>query len=267
MAQKVAMARRRLGRSGLEVPVIGMGTWQTFHANNDRRHIVEEAIAAGITLFDSSPMYGRAEDTLARALGPRRSDVMVATKVWAQDPKDGRAQADHALRLFGRVEIYQVHNLVNWPAYLPLLETLKARRRIDAIGATHYVASAFDDLCAVMRTGRVDLVQVPYNPARREIERTVLPLAAELGLGVLVHSPLRDGVLAHPPPPSRLESLGVDTWAQAVLKWSASDERVSSVLTATRTPGRPTENAGAGQPPWFDRRQREWIAAWVRGDR
>lgn len=100
-----------------------------------------------------------------------------------------------------------------------------------------------------MRTGRLDMVQVPYNPGRREAERRVFPLAADLGLGVLTHSPLRDGVLDRLPDRAELEALSVRTWAQAALKWLASDPRVSCVLTATRTPGHPVENAQAGEPP------------------
>lgn len=108
-----------------------------------------------------------------------------------------------------------------------------------------------------MRTGRLDMIQVPYNPRRREAERRVLPLAAELGLGVLTHSPLRYGVLDRPPSADAIKAFGIETSAQAVLKWIASDPRVSCVLTATKTPGRPTENAAAGDPPWFDNDQRE----------
>ncbi|HYM51404.1 MAG TPA: aldo/keto reductase [Candidatus Limnocylindrales bacterium] len=265
MARQLTMTRRKLGRTPLDVPVIGMGTWQTFDTRTDRRPIVEEAIEAGITLFDSSPMYGQAEETLARAIAGRRDQVTIATKVWTPDPAAGRQQVAHALDLFGRVEIYQVHNLVNWQAHLPILEALKGEGKVIAVGATHYLSSAYDELCALMRSGRLDMVQVPYNPVRREVERQVLPLAKELGLGVLVHSPLRDGVLSRSPDAGRLQALGVETWAQAVLKWIASDERVSCVLTATKTPGRPTENAQAGRPPWFDEGQRQWIASWVRG--
>ena len=241
-----------------------MGTWQTFDTAADRAPIVDEALSAGMNLFDSSPMYGRAEEMLAKALNGRRDQAIIATKIWTSSPSEGRKQANHALRLFGRVQIYQVHNLVNWPAQLRLLEQLKAEGRVDAVGATHYDPSGFDDLCDLMRTGRLDMVQVPYNPRRREAERRVLPLAAELGLGVLTHSPLRYGVLDRAPSPDVITALGVRTWAQAVLKWIASDPRVSCVLTATKTPGRPTENAEAGDPPWFGAEQRERIAASMR---
>ena len=234
-----------------------MGTWQTFDTTADRTPIVDEALSADMNLFDSSPMYGRAEDTLAKALHGRRDQAIIATKIWTSSPAEGRQQAGHALRLFGRVEIYQVHNLVNWKAQLKMLEALKGEGKVVAVGATHYDAGAFDDLCDVMRTGRLDMIQVPYNPRRREAERRVLPLAAELGLGVLIHSPLRNGVLDKPPSPQEIKAFGVKTWAQAILKWVASDARVSSVLSATKTPGRPSENAEAGDQPWFDADQRE----------
>jgi diketogulonate reductase-like aldo/keto reductase len=238
-----------------------MGTWQTFDTAEDRTPIVDEALSVGVNLFDSSPMYGRAEETLAKALTGKRGRAIIATKIWTSSDVQGREQAAHALRLFGRVEIYQVHNLVNWRAHLRMLERLKGEGKVVAVGATHYDPGAFSELCDVMRTGRLDMIQLPYNPHRREAERQVLPLAAELGLGVLIHSPLRYGVLDRSPGPDQLEAFGVRTWAQAVLKWIASDPRVSGVLTATKTPGRPTENAQAGGPPWFDPDQRERLTA------
>ncbi len=107
---------------------------------------------------------------------------------------------------------------------------------------------------APLAWGEAPMIQLPYNPRLRDAERRVLPRAAELGLGVLIHSPLRFGVLDRPPRPQEIKDFGVNTWAQAILKWIASDPRVSCVLTATRTPGRPAENAQAGDPPWFDER-------------
>jgi len=241
------------------VPAIGLGTFRTFDTTDDRRPLVEEAVAAGIDLFDSSPMYGRAEDTLARALTGIRNRVVVATKVWTDDPAEGRRQAEHALRLYGTVDVHQVHNLVNVPVQLALLERLKAEGRVRAVGATHYRESAFPELADLMRTGRLDMVQVPYNPLRREAERVILPLAAELGLGVLVMSPLQGGILDRTPSPEQLRELGVETWAQAILKWIASDPRVSTVLTATSRPGRPAENAGGGEPLMFTSDQRALV--------
>lgn len=254
------MERRQLGRTSLRVPAIGMGTWQTFDTGEDRRPLVDEALRAGMNLFDSSPMYGLAEDTLAAALDGRREQAIISTKIWTSSEAQGRAEAAHALELFGRVEIYQVHNLVGWPVQLRMLERLKGEGKVVAVGATHYMPSAFDELAEVMQTGRLDMIQLPYNPRLRDAERRVLPLAAELGLGVLIHSPLRFGVLDRRVDREVLDEIGVKTLAQAVLKWVASDPRVSCVLTATRRPGRPSESAAAGDPPWLDASQRERLA-------
>jgi len=185
--------------------------------------------------------------------------VQIATKVWTPDPDEGRRQADRALRLFERIDVYQVHNLVNVPSQLALLEKLKAEGLVRAIGATHYEESAFDELARLMSSGRLDMIQIPYNPIRRKAEDELLPLAESLGLGVLVMSPLQGGILNRRPGPQDLGRLGVDTWAQAVLKWIASDLRVSCVLTATHRIERAAENGKAGEPPFFSGEQRELV--------
>ncbi|MGH7763484.1 MAG: aldo/keto reductase [Candidatus Dormibacteraceae bacterium] len=254
------MERRTLGRTGILVPALGVGTWRTFDTADNRQPLVGAALDSGIDLFDSSPMYGRAEDTLARAIEGRRSQVLIATKVWTDDEAEGKRQAEHALGLFGHVDIYQVHNLVNVPAQLALLERLKAQGKVRAVGATHYQESAFDDLMELMSSGRIDAVQIPYNPLRRTAERKVLPLAESLGLGVLVMSPLQQGILDRRVSPQELKLLGVATWAQAVLKWITSDRRVSTVLTATHRVERVRESAAAGEPPFFSDDQRDIVA-------
>ncbi|HVS48659.1 MAG TPA: aldo/keto reductase [Candidatus Dormibacteraeota bacterium] len=253
------MDRRSLGRTDITVPAIGMGTWRTFDTGEDRRPLVDAAIASGIDLFDSSPMYGRAEGTLARALEGIRERVVVATKIWTSSAEEGQAQAEHALRLFEHVDVYQVHNLLNVPDQLALLERLKDEGKVRAVGATHYQESAFRDLAALMKTKRLDMVQIPYNPLRRAAERELLPLAESMGLGVFVMSPLQQGILDRRPSPAQLKQLGVATWAQAILKWIASDPRVSTVLTATQVVNHVRENAVAGDPPFFTPEQRALV--------
>jgi aryl-alcohol dehydrogenase-like predicted oxidoreductase len=236
-----------------------MGTWRTFDTNEDRRPLVKAAIEAGVDLFDSSPMYGRAEAVLAKAIEGWRDRVLIATKIWTQDPEKGREQADYALRLYGHVDVYQVHNLVNVPAQLALLEGLKDQGKVRAVGATHYLDSAFSDMARLMATGRIEMIQIPYNPLRRAAEDELLPLAESMGLGVFVLSPLQDGILRRSPSREELKELGVDTWAQAVLKWIASDTRVSTVLTATSQVEHLRESARAGDPPFFNKEQRELV--------
>ena len=145
-----------------------------------------------------------------------------------------------------------------------MLEEAKAAGRIGLIGATHYATRAFAELATVMATGRLDAVQIPYNPHEREVEERILPLAADLGLGVVVMRPFGEGALLRADPgPAALESLrpyGVRTWAQALLKWGLSDSRCHVAIPATSRPERTAENAEAGSPPWFGPRERELVS-------
>jgi aryl-alcohol dehydrogenase-like predicted oxidoreductase len=267
----VAIDERPLGRtSGLTVPAVGMGTWLTFDvrgaADARRTHeIVDEALDAGARFMDSSPMYGEAERVLGEALGPRRDEALVATKVWTSDDAQAEEQVRRALAWYGgRVDLYQVHNLVAWERRLELLERERGRGAIAAIGATHYSPSAFGELARVMRTGRIAAIQIPYNPHERDVEREILPLAEELGIGVLVMRPLGGGSLVgRAPAPGELEPLrehGVETWSQALLKWVLSDPRCHVAIPATSRPGRMRENATAGSAPWFDDDARALVA-------
>ncbi|MEO8076027.1 MAG: aldo/keto reductase [Acidobacteriota bacterium] len=264
------MERRLFGSAGFDVPVVGMGTWRTFDvrgraAEDNAREVVDQALTAGANLMDSSPMYGEAERVLAGALEGRRDAAIVATKVWTPSAEEGRAQVARALDLYrGHLDLYQIHNLVNWRDHLVMLETLKASGRINAIGATHYREDALTELAGVMRTGRIGAVQVPYNPIQREVEREVLPLAAALGLGVVIMRPFAEGALfKRTPSAAELEPLkpfGVTTWSQALLKWSLSDPRCHVAIPATSKPARMLENARAGSPPWFSAEERDYVA-------
>ncbi len=186
-------------------------------------------------------MYGASEQVLGAALEGRRSEALVATKVWAFTVEEGQAQVERALGLYGGVvDLYQIHNLRAWTIQLPLLEELKASGSVRALGATHYTPSAFDELRGLMLTGRIGAIQVPYNPLERDVELDILPLAAELGLGVVVMRPFGSGnLLSTPPSADDLEPLrpfGVTTWPQALLKWILSDPRCHVAIPATKSP-------------------------------
>ena len=259
------MEKRRFGDTGLEVPVVGLGTWQTFDvpagAEEGPRRIVERALDGGVGLFDSSPMYGRAEEVLARALSGRRHDALVATKIWASTVEDGREQFEDQLQLFGgRVDIQQLHNLVAWRRQLGWLEEERDAGRIGLLGATHYSEGALGELEEVMKTGRIQSIQIPYNPAERAVERRVLPLAADMGLGVIAMRPLSGGDLVPGPEGSRLEPLGVKTWGQALLKWCLSDERIHVAIPATSKLDHLVEDLDAGVAPFLDEGQRAYVS-------
>jgi aryl-alcohol dehydrogenase-like predicted oxidoreductase len=235
------MERRRFGRSGWEIPALGLGTWRTFDVGPEDKApaaaVVDVVWEGGTRLFDTSPMYGRAQEVLARALGERRPEAIVATKIWTPSATEARAQLDEQLGLYGRVEIEQIHNLVAWRQHLPWLEEERDAGRLDLIGATHYSASAFDELEQVMRTGRIDAIQVPYNPDERAAEKRILPLAAELDLGVIAMRPLGGGAL--------VRRYG----AAELLKWTLSDPRVHVAIPATASPEHARTNVSVALRP------------------
>ena len=156
-----------------------------------------------------------------------------------------------------------MHNLVAWPEHLSWLEQERAAARIDQLGVTHYSAQALPELARALRTGRFDVIQLPYNPLEREVERELLPLAAELGIAVIVMRPLGEGALVRRAPSDEelapLREFGIRTWAQALLKWVLSDERVDVAIPATSRPERTAENAAAGEPPWFGPKERKLV--------
>ena len=261
------MERRRIG--GLDLPVVGMGTSETFDCGDDgvptRTALADVLLDAGGTVFDSSPMYGRAERVLSAALAGRRERAVIATKVWTEDDSLAEQQIAASLAFYGgHVELFQVHNLVGWPTRLSQLEREREQGTVDLIGATHWRHQAFDELAEVMRTGRIEFVQVPYNPIEREVEARILPLAADLGLGVLVMRPFAKAALLKKAPTAEemapLAAHGISTWTHALIAWGLSDPRITVSIPATSRPERAAEHVAAGTGPWLDDDARSYVA-------
>lgn len=244
---------------GLDVPVVGMGTSKTFdvpEVDAARQAVTDAALSTGATFVDSSPMYGEAERILGATLGDRRSEAIVATKVWTPDDETAERQIDASLGYFGgRVDVFQVHNLVEWRTRLDQLERRRDAGEVGVVAATHWKVDAFDEMETVMRTGRVAAVQLPYNPLERDVEQRLLPLAADLGIGVILMRPFAaGGLVGRSPGPADLAPLadfGVTSWSQALLKYGLSHPAVTVTIPATTSPERMTSNAAAGDGPWF----------------
>lgn len=230
-----------------------------------RRTVTAAAFETGCTFFDSSPMYGEAERVLADTLSGRRESAIVATKVWSRDDEKAARQIRAALAMFGgRVEVYQVHNLVAWQRRVAQLDQLREQGVVKVIGATHYSSHAFGELALAMRDPRIGAIQVPYNPVQRDVERTILPAAADLGLGVIIMRPFGEGSLLRRVVSAEalapLRACGVTSWPQALLKWILSDVRCHVAIPASSDPAHVLENAAAGQPPWFGPEERAYVA-------
>ena len=254
--------------------MVGMGTWRTFDVRtrpeiDARGRVIDAALDAGATFFDSSPMYGRAERVLGQALNGRRPRALVATKVWSANDLEAEQQITAALDYFGGlVDVYQVHNLVASRNRIDQLQRLKEAGAVRVIGVTHYSAAAFRDLRLAMTDPRVGAVQIPYNPQQRECEAEILPAAADLGLGVIVMRPFGEGALLRRPVTAAalkpLAAFGVSSWPQALLKWILSDRRCHVAIPATSSPDHLRMNSAAGQPPWFGPDERDYVARLAR---
>lgn len=252
----------------MSVPVVGMGTSRTLDLPDEEQPLADEVVAAaldsGSTLIDSSPMYGRAEAIVGRALARRRAGALVATKVWTEDDDEAQRQIDASLGYFGgHVDLFQVHNLLAWQIRLDQLDARRDAGQVTLIGATHWKREAFGELEVVMRTGRLDAIQIPYNPIERDVEDRILPLAEDLGLGVVVMRPFGGGRLAGRQVSAAdltpLAGYGITTWPHALLAWGLSDPRISCSIPASSKPDRVRANAAAGSGPWLSAEARELV--------
>ncbi len=257
--------------AGMEVSSIGMGSAATFDVDGAgdlalRREIMDQCIAEGVTFIDTSPMYGRAEWVLGQVIDGRRDKFQLATKVWCSGKETGEAQIGQSFSLLKTdyIDVLQIHNLVDWGAHLPYLERLKAEGRIGLIGVTYGYPDMFPEMMDIMRTGRVDTIQISYNINDRAVEDEVLPLAESLGMGVIVMRPTGKGLLAtglsRQPDLSPLREYGIETWGQAALAWLLADHRVSVPIPATTKPSRIVENALPGKAQVLPQELREYIA-------
>ena len=271
------MLMRRIPSTGETLPAIGLGTSGPFEVGADPsaraplREVLQAFFAAGATLIDTSPMYSTAEAVLGDLLTPeQQARAFIATKVWT--PGSGNAagqkgveqmQRSMSLLKHKRVELMQVHNLVDLDEHLKTLRRWKAEGRIKFIGITHYTTSSYPDLISIIEREKLDFVQFNYSVTTREAEKRLLPLCADRGVAVLVNRAFEDGnlfgqVRGKPLPPWAAD-FGAGSWAQIFLKFVLAHPAVTCVIPATGKVRNLLDNLGAGIGPLPDAKQREQI--------
>jgi aryl-alcohol dehydrogenase-like predicted oxidoreductase len=242
------------------LPVVGCGTWIGFdqRPGNDEYQrlpgVLDALLAAGGKVIDSSPMYGRSEETTGELLAAakQRDKAFLATKVWTSGREAGIAQmAQSFTRLrTARMDLMQVHNLMDWKTHLATLRGWKDKGRVRYIGITHYTASAYDEVEAVLRAETLDFLQINYSIDAREAEQRLLPLAAERGVAVIVNMPFGGGGLLRrlrdKPLPAWAGEIGCASWAQVLLKFVLSHPGVTCTIPGTSRAEHMADNAAAG---------------------
>ncbi|MET1114603.1 MAG: aldo/keto reductase [Comamonas sp.] len=256
-----AMRKRKIPSTGEELPVVGCGTWVGFgHAPGTPEYarlpgVVEALFDAGGAVLDSSPMYGLAQKTTGELLArsSRRAQAFLATKVWTTGREAGIRQMQESMALLGtqKLDLMQVHNLVDWQTQLRTLRSWKSEGRVRYVGITHYTQTAFGEVEAVMRREPLDFLQINYAFDDQGAAERLLPLAADKGIAVLVNQPFGGGDLLRQlrgrPLPAWAREIDCTSWAQVLLKFVLSQPAVTCVIPGTSRPEHMADNAAAGQ--------------------
>jgi diketogulonate reductase-like aldo/keto reductase len=277
MDEPRAMLTRRIPSTGEELPAIGLGTWQTFDVGPGERapleEVLREFVALGGRLVDSSPMYGRSEEVVGAVTSKLglREQLFLATKVWTSGRQKGIEQMESSLRKLRapRLDLMQVHNLVDVETHLATLRDWKAEGRIRYIGITHYTAGAHAEVEALMRRETFDFLQINHSVAEPEAERRILPLALEKGIAVIANRPFATGELlrrlSKRPLPGWAAEIDCTSWAQVLLKYVISHPAITCAIPATGNLTHLRDNMAAGSGRLPDEALRARMAAEIGG--
>ena len=266
--------RRAIPSSGEQLPVMGLGTYQAFDVGDDAsareqlRRVLRDLVAKGGSVIDSSPMYGRAEGVVGdlSAELELRPSLFLATKVWTSGREAGIRQMEESLRLMRTqvMDLMQIHNLVDWRTHSATLKEWKQAGRVRYLGITHYHSGAYDELERLIKTREYDFVQLNYSIAEREAERSILPLAQQMGVAVIANRPFAQSSLFSRVRGKTVPPWAADfdctTWAQFFLKYIVSHPAVTCAIPATNKPEHLADNMGAGYGRLPDQQTRQKMA-------
>lgn len=273
------MLTRPIPQTQESLPVVGIGTWQTFDVGPDRpaldqrKEVLRVLFEAGGKVIDSSPMYGRAEAVVGQLLTEMQAHdkAFLATKVWTSGKAAGIEQMSASLAKLQApaIDLMQVHNLVDWRTHLETLRAWKEQKRVRYIGITHYTVPGLDELAAVIRGEPINFVQFAYSINVRAAETRLLPLCAERGVAVIVNQPFDSGNLfarvRGKALPDWAAEVGCASWSQVFLKFILGHPAVTCVIPGTAKPEHMRDNAAAGLGRLPDAAQRRRMAAYWDG--
>ena len=263
--------RTNIPGTDISLPAVGLGTFQTFDALPDdaraaRAEVLRRFWADGGRVVDVSPLYGTAEENIARYAVPAgiQNDIFLTNKIWSTgehlwDESHAARSLHESMQRLSRtapIDVMQCHSLVNVETIIPILHAWKAEGRIRRIGVTHHDPAYFEPLANWVQTGDVDFVQTRYSIAERSAEQRVLPTAVDQGVTVMVNMPLEKGrlhqLVGARPLPDFVAELGIRSWSQYFLKWAISHPAVAVALPATSVPDHVTDNMEAARGPLPD---------------
>lgn len=258
--EKPAMLTRPIRTTGEALPVIGLGTWQTFDVGNNsaaRQPLIEvlkSLIAGGGTVVDSSPMYGSSEQVVGDLSeeGAVNRSIFMATKVWTSGKDSGIHQMENSLRLLKRkqMDLFQIHNLVDWQTHLRTLRDWKDKGRVRYIGITHYLDSAHSELEKIISREPIDFIQINYSLMDRNAEKRLLSVAQERNVSVLINRPFEEGALfdrvSGQSLPEWAKEFDCASWGQFFLKFILAQPAVNCVIPGTAKPKHLLDNLQAG---------------------
>ena len=273
------MQTRTIPSTGEALPVIGLGTWQTFDVAPPQYHPLQEVLslmhAAGGRLIDSSPMYGLAEEAVGNitAAMPQQKDFFYATKVWTRGADAGKTQVRNSYRLMKRevMDLVQIHNLLDWKTHLPHLRKLKEEGNLRYIGITHYQDSSHGDLAALIKNESFDFVQFNYSINARHAEKELLPLCIDKGVATLINRPFGEGALfrkvANKPLPPWAAEAGIASWGAYFLRFILAHPGVTCVIPATGNPAHAADNLESGEGATLDKEMLQRMVRFIEEER